>query len=148
MFFLKPESLNLESVFHLWPSVALFNNFGNDKQSATFFGRVAERVFVGKRRADFVGAGDVDQRDGVRGRLDVGHIQLAQFFDVAENPAELRGKFFLLVGRERDARKMRDVFDIKFNGSHEMSFKFQVESFKLKRFASAGSSNGRLEKRE
>ena len=71
-----------------------------------------------ERRPDFIGASDVDHRDGVRGRLDAGHVQLLQFFDIAENPAELGGEFFFLVGREWDARQMRDVFDINFSGSH------------------------------
>ena len=46
-----------------------------------------------------------------------------QFFDVAENVAELRAEFFLLLGREGDARQMRDIFDINFSGSHAQ---FQV----------------------
>jgi hypothetical protein len=54
----------------------------------------------------------------VRGGLDAGDVEFLQFFDVAENSAELGGEFFLLVGRKRDAREMRDVFDVNFRGSH------------------------------
>jgi hypothetical protein len=64
-------------------------------------GRVAQGVVVRERRADFVGARDIDHRHGVGGRLDAGHVEFLQFFDVAEDAAELRAEFFFLVGRER-----------------------------------------------
>ncbi len=57
-----------------------------------------------------------------------GHVQFLQFFDVAEDAAELRGEFFFLVGRERDAREVRDVFDVNFSGSHAGKLKSNVQS--------------------
>ena len=68
-----------------------------------------------ERRADLVGAGDVGHRHGVGGRLDAGHVECLQFFDVAENAAELRAEFFFLVGCELEPRQVRDVFDIKLS---------------------------------
>ena len=117
----------------------------NDEKSASLFGRVAQGFVVRKRRADFIGARDVGQRDGVRGRFDVRYVEFFQLFDVAQNPAKLCGEFFFLVGRERDAREMRDVFDINFSGSHEGSFKFQVSSFKLKRWRSSGEGREKFQ---
>ena len=80
----------------------------------------------GSDSADFIGAGDIDQRDGVCGRLDASDVEFFQFFDVAKDSAELGGEFFFLVGRERDAREMRDVFDINFSSSHGSGYKLQV----------------------
>ena len=51
------------------------------------------------------------------GRLDAGDVQFLQLFDVAEDVAQLRAEFFFLVGRERNARQMRDVFDVNFSGA-------------------------------
>src|SRR5271170_141941 len=111
-----------------WFSIGkLLDDLWDDEQAAGLLGCVAQRLLVRERRTDFVGAGDVDQRDGVGGRLDVRHVEFLQFFDVAEDSAKLRGELFLLVGRERDACEMRDVFDINFSGSHAA-----VSSFMLK----------------
>lgn len=68
--------------------------------------------------AKLVGAGDIDQRHGVGGRLDAGDVQFLQFFDVTQDAAELGGELVFLVGREGDARQMRDMFDINSGGSH------------------------------
>ena len=78
-------------------------------------GRVAQGVVVRERRADLVGARDVGHRHGVGGRLDTSHVECLQFLDVAENAAELRAEFFLLVGCDLEPRQMRDVFDIKLS---------------------------------
>ena len=45
----------------------------------------------------------------------------------AGHMAKLGADLFFLVGRERDAREMRDVFDINFSGSHA-----PVSSLRLK----------------
>ena len=74
------------------------------------------------------GAGDVDHRHGMGGRLDAGHVQFLQFLDVAEDAAKLRAEFFLLVGSELNARKMRDVFDINFSGRHSEKLKSKTQS--------------------
>ena len=90
-----------------------------------------------QRFADFIGAGDIDHRHGVRGRLDAGDVEFAQFLDVAEDIAELRAKFDFFFRRQLNAREMRDVFDVYFCGSHSMSFKLNAESFKFN-FENAG----------
>src|SRR5580693_5942331 len=111
-----------------WFSIGkLLDDFGDDEQATGLLGCVAQRVLVRKRRADFVGAGYVDQRYGVGGRLDLRHVEFLQFFDVAEDSAKLCGELFLLVGRERDACEMCNVFDVNFSGSHA-----SVSSFMLK----------------
>jgi len=46
-------------------------------------------------------------------RLDPAHFEFLQFFDVAENVAELFAEFLFFSGSEFDARQARDVLDIK-----------------------------------
>ena len=77
------------------------------------------------------GARDIDQRHGVGGRLDAGNVEFLQFFDVAEDAAELRAEFFFLVGGEMQPRQMRDVFDVNFGGSHAPKIKVPGSKFKV-----------------
>src|ERR1022692_3013331 len=111
--------------------ILLFNNFRHHEKPIGFGGRVAERLFVGEGRADFVGSGHIDQRKCVRGRLNAGDVGLLEFFDVAQDVSELGGKFLFLVRRQGNARKMRDVFDINFGGCHAGRLRFQVPSSKI-----------------
>ena len=68
------------------------------------------------RGPDLVGAGDVDQRKGVGGRLDAGDIHFLQLLDVAEDVAQLRADLLLLFGREREPRQVGDVLHINSDG--------------------------------
>ena len=61
----------------------------------------------------FIGTRDVDQRDGVRSRLDARHIKLLQLFDVSQDVGKLRAEFFLFLGRQGDARQVRHILDVK-----------------------------------
>src|ERR1700678_2243348 len=64
-----------------------FHDFGDDEKAVGLARCVAERFRGRQRGSGFVGAGDVDERHGVRRRFDVGNVELAQFFDIAENVA-------------------------------------------------------------
>ena len=99
-------------------SVGLLHNLRHHEQAVRFGRRVAQRLLVGQAGTDFIGPRDVDERDGARGGFDLADIELLQFFDVAQNVAELRAEFLLLLRRERDARKVRHVFNINFGRGH------------------------------
>src|SRR4051812_11422199 len=73
----------------------LFDDFRNQKQAVGFGWRVAQRLFVWKRRARFVGASDIDERDGVGGRFDIAHVELIELLDIAEDLPELRSQLLL-----------------------------------------------------
>jgi len=59
---------------------------------------VGEGFFVGEGGTGFVGTSDVDERKGVGGGFDSGNIYFFEFFDVAENAAELCADFLLFFG--------------------------------------------------
>ena len=51
----------------------------------------------------------------VRLLYDLADSRFFQLFDVPEDVTELRAEFFFFIGREREPRQMRDVFDINFS---------------------------------
>ena len=95
---------------------------------------------------DFIGPKDIDQRHGVRGRLDLADVQLIQLFDVAEDVGKLRAEFFLLLGRQGDARQMRHIFDIEIarHGISELSILVEFAFDKRLDFVDARPGNPRL----
>ena len=72
-------------------------------------GRVLQREFNRQARPNDIVSPDVEDGRGVRGRLDLAHVDLFQLLDVMEHIAELVGKRRLLLGREREARELGDV---------------------------------------
>ena len=91
----------------------LLHDFWNDKKSIGLGWGIAKGFLVGERGTDLVGAGDVDQREGMSGRFDPADVDLIELFDVPENAFELRAQFFLLGGREAEPGKVGDVFDVE-----------------------------------
>ena len=57
------------------------------------------------------------------GRFDAGDIQFLQFFDVAEDPAELGAEFSFLVGGELQPREVRDIGGVKLGRGHGSKLK-------------------------
>lgn len=52
------------------------------------------------------------------GWLNTTNVDFFQFFDVAENVAQLSADFLLFLGSESEARQMGDVFDVDFWSGH------------------------------
>ncbi len=77
--------------------------FWDEEEAVGLDGGVAEGVFVGKAGANFVGAKDVDEGDGVGGGFDVGDVGLLEFLDIADDVGELAAEGFLL-GRRQEMR--------------------------------------------
>ena len=68
---------------------------------------------MGHRRPNIIFARDVYQRNGMRGGFDVRNVQLAEFFDVAEDVLELFAKFPFLFPCQLNAGEVGYVFDVK-----------------------------------
>jgi hypothetical protein len=110
----------------------LLDNFWHHEQAVGRGGRIAEGFLVGDRRLNFIKARHVDERYGVRGRFDPAHVQFLQLCDVAEDVVELLAKPLFFGGGKRQARQVRDVFDIDFRCGHGRRLKFKVQSSKFK----------------
>lgn len=54
----------------------------------------------------------------MRGRLHGGNIDFLQLFDVTQDVTQLLGELLFFVARQRNAREMRDIFNIDFSGCH------------------------------
>lgn len=106
----------------------LFDDFGNNEEPIRLGGGVAERLLVGEGGADLIGAGDVDEREGVGGGLDPADVDLIQLFDVPENALELRAQFFLFGGREAESRQVGDVFDVEIRFRHGEKLRIKGET--------------------
>ena len=76
---------------------------------------IRERILRGEPRALFIGAEDVVNRAGVRGRLDTAHVHGAEFLHVVEHMAELRLELGDLLLGEVQPRELRGVADVELS---------------------------------
>src|SRR6185312_4983932 len=110
----------------------LLHNFWNNEEPARLGRRIPQRVFVGHGWPRFVRPRDIHERKRVGRGFHAAHVGLVEFFNVAKNVPQLRAKFLFLLGRKRNARQMRDIFDINFRSSHAMKLESKVQSSKSK----------------
>src|SRR2546423_1569517 len=94
------------------------NDLGHDKKSIGFSWSIFQRLLVRDGGTNFVNAGDVYQRHGMRGRFDMTDIELIELLDVAEDLSELRAKLPFFSSRQGQAGEVRHIFHVQISCSH------------------------------
>jgi hypothetical protein len=95
----------------------LVENFRNNEKSICLARRVRERGGWIEPRARFVAAENIENRAGVRRRLDGRNVDAGQFFHVRKNVTQLRLEFRNLFLAEVQPRQLGGIADVEF-GSH------------------------------
>jgi hypothetical protein len=96
----------------------LLDDFRHDEQAVGSGWRVAEGLFVGEARPEFVGAGYVDEWKGMGGGFDIADIDFFEFFYVTENIAQLRADFLFFFRSQSQTGQVGNVFDVDIGASH------------------------------
>src|ERR1051325_5005981 len=97
----------------------LFDDFGNQEKAVRLCRRVAQSLFVRKRRPGLIRPGDIHERHCMGGRFDLAHIELIQLLDITKNLPELRAELLLLGGGEPEPREVRHIFHVNFDCRHK-----------------------------
>ena len=98
----------------------LLDDLGHENHVVALRRGIAERVGDGETGLRDVGLPDVEDRRGVRSRLDAGDVYFGELFDVVEHIAELLRERRLFLSGEREAGEFSDVVDVEGSGmGHE-----------------------------
>lgn len=96
----------------------LLDDLGDDEEAVGAERGVGEGVFGWQAGVALVGAGDVDEGEGVGGRFDPGDIDGPELLHVAEDIPELASQALFFFRAQRDAGQVRDVMDVEVIGRH------------------------------
>jgi hypothetical protein len=94
----------------------LLDDFRDDDHVIALGWGILERMLDRETGAGEVVSPDVENRRGMRSRLNVAHVHFFQLFDMVQHVGKLMGEFHLFLWREREASELGNVVDVEVGG--------------------------------